>query len=224
MGKNAWWFILRRLEMDAREPSTYEEVQELWGCLDILPGMVLGQGEDEWNWCHDDDGIFSTESCRSMVKNGSNITNVFVMEWNTWVPLKVNLFGWKAEMERLPTSDELHKRAFLESTNICPLCEDVLESVEHVLISCYVASVVWQFISSWCGIPPVYAFSVRDLLKEHANVRARDRRRKAIQSIILTACWCLWKTRNETLFNKTQVSIRRLKEDIKRNSFLMGEE
>lgn len=117
---------------------------------------------------------------------------VFTMEWNKLVPLKVNLFGWKAEMGRFATSDALCKRKVLNETNWCPLCEGERESVEHILLSCYVASEIWQFISSWCGIPPIYAFEIRDLLKTHLLGDHGKNKRKAIHSVILTACWCVF--------------------------------
>ncbi|XP_076930957.1 uncharacterized protein LOC143595955 [Bidens hawaiensis] len=113
-------------------------------------------------------------------------------------------------MDRIATSDALFKRNVVNEIIWCPLCEGEKESAVHVLTSCYVATVIWQFISSWCGLNPVYAFDVRDLLKIHLTCGVDKIKQKALQALILTTCWCIWKARNEAIFDNKRVSVNRI--------------
>ncbi|KAL8245015.1 hypothetical protein R6Q59_011273 [Mikania micrantha] len=60
---------------------------------------------------------------------------------------------------------------------------------------------LWQQISIWCKVTPIFAFEVRDLLELFKVHPVKESHKKVFHSIIITACWCLWKLRNEVVFN-----------------------
>ncbi|KAJ0934115.1 hypothetical protein HanRHA438_Chr03g0103761 [Helianthus annuus] len=37
---------------------------------------------------------------------------IILFEWVKWVPKKINIFGWRAKQNRLPTLAELQKRTY----------------------------------------------------------------------------------------------------------------
>ncbi|KAK1411374.1 hypothetical protein QVD17_37922 [Tagetes erecta] len=53
--------------------------------------------------------------------------------WNNWVPIKVNIFGWLAEMERIATGTALSQRGISLDTTCCPLCGDYEETATHLI-------------------------------------------------------------------------------------------
>ncbi|KAK1415847.1 hypothetical protein QVD17_31635 [Tagetes erecta] len=61
---------------------------------------------------------------------------------------------------------------------------------------------------------------LRLLFKSHKSINGSRLKKKAIQAIILTACWKIWKTRNEKVFDGKPVNITNLLHDIKSLSFL----
>ncbi|XP_076951458.1 uncharacterized protein LOC143624838 [Bidens hawaiensis] len=121
------------------EPATSLELQEFCDCLDLLPGRTLGIMKDKWKWALGKEGEFTIKSVQDQIQK-SRARSVFVMEWNRWVSLKINLFGWRAEMGRIATWDALFKRNVVNEIKWCPLCEGEKESAAYVLMSCYVAT------------------------------------------------------------------------------------
>ncbi|MFS7898099.1 putative reverse transcriptase zinc-binding domain-containing protein [Helianthus anomalus] len=94
---------------------------------------------------------------------------------------------WKALQDRLPTLEGLSKRNIHVESLTCKLCWEGTENSEHLLTSCYVASIVWDFVSQWCGIPNIYTFSVRDLVKVHKKAFNNKQKNKGVQAISCTA-------------------------------------
>ncbi|KAJ0837230.1 putative reverse transcriptase zinc-binding domain-containing protein [Helianthus annuus] len=89
---------------------------------------------------------------------------------------KVNIFACRAEQDRLATLKGLQKRNTLHGPITCRLCGKIDEDANHLFVSCDVASVVWQKVSTWCKIPPIYAFEVRDLLNIHNNLHLSEQK------------------------------------------------
>ncbi|KAL8242915.1 hypothetical protein R6Q59_013217 [Mikania micrantha] len=94
------------------------------------------------------------------------------------------------------------------------------ETTIRLFTFCYAANIVWQFVSSWCKMQPIFVFSIQVLLEIHRSANGEHLKRKAIHVVILTAIWCLWRSRNERIFKGRRVSILSLKEEIKSLSFL----
>ncbi|KAK1431592.1 hypothetical protein QVD17_08053 [Tagetes erecta] len=195
------------------------ETQQLQQCINYLKQIHISSGKDQWQWTRDSTGIFTVSSMKAALTS-TPARNNFILQWNGWVPIKVNIFGWRAEKERITTSLALSSRGVHLESHACPLCGDYMETTEHLLVSCSVARLVWQFISSWCHIPPLYVFSVKDLLEAHKSINGLTIKKKAIQAIVLTACWKIWVTRNEKVFDGKSVNITKLMQDIKSLGFL----
>ncbi|KAJ0680603.1 putative reverse transcriptase zinc-binding domain-containing protein [Helianthus annuus] len=142
------------------------------------------------------------------------------MEWCKWVPTKVNIHSWRMEMGKIATGVALKNRNVQLGEPLCPLCGSDDESVDHLFIACQAASVIWNGISSWCKIPNIFAFSIKDLLGIYKEIRASESKKEAVQGIILIACWSLWRARNNLMFSHIEIRIDRILSEVKALGFL----
>ncbi|KAL8215675.1 hypothetical protein R6Q57_022512 [Mikania cordata] len=74
-------------------------------------------------------------------------------------------------------------------------------------------------IESWCKLPPIFAFSFRDLLELPKSVARGKHSKELILSIIQTTVWCIWKARNDVIFNQRKVPKEKNVEEIKALSY-----
>ncbi|XP_021995203.1 uncharacterized protein LOC110892342 [Helianthus annuus] len=115
--------------------------------------------------------------------------------------------------------DTLKKRNIDRGDQTCVLCGDCDETVEHLFTSCSLSSMVWSIISSWCKIPVIWAFSVKDLLESHEFSGLNGKKKEIVQGIIIFGCWSIWKARNDFRFNDKPVKLEDIIRDIKSYGF-----
>ncbi|KAJ0911011.1 putative RNA-directed DNA polymerase [Helianthus annuus] len=204
----------------AREPSSDQELAELAELNVIISQVNITDSLDTWGWTTEHANEFSVKEIKTMIQNNDTSGNLNRFEWNRWVPRKVNIFGWRMNLDRLPTKAALARRNITMDSVTCPLCCERDETAEHIFGSCYVSSVIWHLVSRWLSIPPIYAFTISDLLQVHKHSTKTSRTKNMIHAIILTTCWHLWNLRNEVIFSGRRVDISRLLADIKAKSFL----
>ncbi|KAJ0941282.1 putative reverse transcriptase zinc-binding domain-containing protein [Helianthus annuus] len=195
-------------------------MSELSALSAAMSSVTLGSSADSWKWLGDRSGTFSVSSVRKVLRDQDDVAGRFILDWCKWMPSKCNLFVWRAELDRIPTSDALAKRGVVVGDGLCPLCKDVSESVEHLFTSCYFSVVLWQKISRWVRLPPIFAFSFRDLLELHKAEYVKAADRVAIQGIIIVSCWCLWQARNKAIFSESEPKVDKVFNEIKSLGFL----
>lgn len=181
-----------------RLPATSSELLQLQSCSAFVQQTVLSQDAETWSWVDSKDGKFSVAECRNMLTKHAVPFPPF--QWIKGVPKKVSIFGWRAAQDRLPTRVGLKRRKMIQGDSLCKICGEGEEDADHLFTSCYMASMIWQKISIWCNIPPIYAFTMKDLLQIHNNIGENGRKKKLIRVVIIAACWIIWKARNELIF------------------------
>ncbi|KAM0067788.1 hypothetical protein Hdeb2414_s0002g00065421 [Helianthus debilis subsp. tardiflorus] len=97
---------------------------------------------------------------------------------------------------------------------MCWLCGNCLESVDHFFTACHFSQTVWQIVATWCHIQPIFAFHIKDLLDIHKPMNLSKRRRKALQAVIMTVIWSIWKSRNEAVFRAKDPNMKRNMEEV----------
>ncbi|KAL8265324.1 hypothetical protein R6Q59_023454 [Mikania micrantha] len=197
------------------------EVMELVeNCTNLVKSVNYSGGLDHWKWMADSSGVFHVNSIRKLCNSRYQQSDRLIMQWNKGVPIKVNILAWKAHLDRLPTADALAKRGIHVDSSICALCGDCHESTSHLFTACYIANMIWSGITNWCNLQlPIFVFSVEDLLQLHQKIHGSARKKDAFHVVILTAFWCIWKLRNDSIFRGRRRSYRGLMEEIKALSF-----
>ncbi|XP_076954216.1 uncharacterized protein LOC143628536 [Bidens hawaiensis] len=113
----------------------------------------------------------------------------------------------------------LVKRNIQVEDDRCLLCDVGFESADHITTGCLVASVVWDHISQWCKVPPIFGFTVRDLLDLYKSMELGDVEKEVFHGIVIVACWRIWMARNEKFFKGKEVKIEELIGDIKSSGY-----
>ena len=156
------------------------------------------------------DGIFSVKSCFNSLDHSSAVPFPWRIIWSTFVPTKVGFFAWEASWGKVLTQDQLKRRGW-NLANRCPLCCDEEETINHILIHCSKAKVLWDLLFSLFGVNWVLPFSVRDtLLGWHAPLKDK-KHSKVWQAAPLCLFWMVWKERNRLAFNGGVLNIQKLK-------------
>ncbi|XP_022024125.1 uncharacterized protein LOC110924425 [Helianthus annuus] len=203
-----------------QDPTEEDESVELNDLMDLLWNISLTSRSDGWHWLGNNSGTFSVGSVKSLIINSFDFSSRYVMKWCSWVPIKCNLFAWKAEMNMIPTAEALKNRGMLITDEVCPLCNSAEETVDHLFTSCIVFSVIWHKVCLWSRVPLFYAFSFRDLLEMHNHCGKKNEEKEVFHGIILITCWCVWKARNDLRFNGVNFKIENIFSDIRSLGYL----
>lgn len=116
-----------------------------FGELSRLIGNLVLSSEQQDGWRWNPNGKFIVNNLSKLIDVailGSNVMSCKV-DWNRFVPRKVNICIWEAVNYRLPTRANLLLRGLLISSSLWPLCGFEEESIYHNILSCLVVSQIW---------------------------------------------------------------------------------
>ncbi|GJR70222.1 reverse transcriptase domain, reverse transcriptase zinc-binding domain protein [Tanacetum coccineum] len=127
---------------------------------------------DKGSWLLGEDGEFKVKELSRLieVKNLHGESGGQATVWNKLVPLKVNIFVWRALKGRLPVRMELDRRGIDLDWVFCPSCNNSVESCAHSLVTCDLAMSVWEKIFSWWKLGIVNAFTIDEFFSSYGNV------------------------------------------------------
>ena len=94
---------------------------------------------------------------------------------------------------------------------ICSLCCAEEEMIDHILVHCSKARVLWDFVFSLFGVNWVLPFTVRDTLLDWFASFKDKKHRKVWRAAPLCLFWTVWKERNRIVFDNEVLLIQRLK-------------
>ncbi|CAJ2637710.1 unnamed protein product [Trifolium pratense] len=185
--------------------------------------------QDTWRWVPGNTGFFSVKSCYNWLLEqcqieelSSNVLIAIKKLWRNDVPSKVNFFGWRLLLERLPTRMALHHRGILNNVHelSCVFCFLDNEDCNHLFFLCPFSKRIWEAIFKWIGkrFPPNnkgwnHFVLFGDMVKSKKGERVRH-------LIWLATSWNIWKLRNSVIFKGALPNALLLLDDIKFSSWV----
>jgi hypothetical protein len=112
-------------------------------------------------------------------------------------------FVWTAVLGKILTHDNLRRRGIVV-VKWCIMCKRHGESVDHLLLHCDVARVVWSYFFSLFGVEWVMPSSVLDLLSGCGTLLGHGSAIRIWKQVPLCV---LWRERNFRLFEDVEVTI-----------------
>ncbi|PWA36201.1 RNA-directed DNA polymerase, eukaryota, Reverse transcriptase zinc-binding domain protein [Artemisia annua] len=90
-------------------PSNTNELYQLQEMLSQLRSVILTNEKDSWKWACNASGIFTTKSMKNQLIKTTYGPNHWIFPWNHLAPTKVNIFGWRLEMNRKAINPFCHE-------------------------------------------------------------------------------------------------------------------
>ncbi|XP_071713701.1 uncharacterized protein [Rutidosis leptorrhynchoides] len=138
---------------------------------------------------------------------------------NNLIPLKIGIFIWRVLRKRIATKEELDRRGIDLDTLLCPICNDVVESVDHAIYSCKSAKEIWSGILKWWNLPLPLSSTLEEMIKCSCIATKNSRKKKVWQAIVWVTCYLIWKSRNLKVFKKDGWATSKIISEIQVKSF-----
>ncbi|KAL4560915.1 hypothetical protein LXL04_033071 [Taraxacum kok-saghyz] len=136
----------------------------------------------------------------------SKVSNYNFSEANdTWI--------WELEAsanDRIPTRLNLRDKGIELHSVLCPVCEEVGESAAHLFLACMDSVVLWRKIALWWGVNPPDLASINSMLCWSEMEQMDVETRRSFDAVVLTTFWVIWTFRNNLLFGKSKLRLRRV--------------
>ena len=129
-----------------RDGSEHQQLVDLYSRLELVS---LSQSNDRWVCDLSGDGEFRVREVRNFLDNLFLPSHSEPTRWIKYIPIKVNVFVWRARRDCLPTRVNLIRRGITLESCLCPLCHSEEEDINHVLFRCEVAQIIVRRICRW---------------------------------------------------------------------------
>ncbi|GKE25090.1 RNA-directed DNA polymerase, eukaryota, reverse transcriptase zinc-binding domain protein, partial [Tanacetum coccineum] len=118
----------RRLVRDGVERKQWNDLCE------ILDHIILSSSKDRWYCDLSGDGEFRVKEVRSCLDNILLPSSDVPTRWVSLIPIKINIniFAWRARLDRLPTRSNLACRGIVMDSVFCPICGSDTETISHI--------------------------------------------------------------------------------------------
>lgn len=131
--------------------------------------------------------------------------------WKTSAPPNVKIFFWLVMHGRCWTADRRFRHG-LQDSNTCIICDQGVETMDHILLGCVFSREVYDF---WLRkLHLQYDVVVEDSPAIQWWLRSRKAlprpQRCGFDSLFFLIGWAIWKERNARTFNGVSTSAARL--------------
>ncbi|GKE39699.1 RNA-directed DNA polymerase, eukaryota [Tanacetum coccineum] len=115
----------------------------------FIDSVSLSSSLDRWVCNAFGDGIFRVKDIQNSIDDLFLPSGPEITRWVKFIPIKINVFTWRARRDCLPTRANLIRRCvFIESVN-CPICGLHEENAHHIFFQCDLAQAVLRRICRW---------------------------------------------------------------------------
>ncbi|XP_071695842.1 uncharacterized protein [Rutidosis leptorrhynchoides] len=178
-----------------------QEFVELKGLLSSV--SINSNRPDSSKWTLATNGLFKVSLLSHAIDD--KILNVHSSVQGTLhnylVPKKIEIFAWRALKKRLLVRLELDKRGIDLHSSRCPVSDEDLESVDHVLVSCKSAKEIWVHIFKWWNVVLNDNLNVTDLLGgDNPATPMSDLGKSIWVAIKWIGAYSIWKNLNNIVF------------------------
>ena len=129
-------------------PTKYDDLLTL---LSLLQSCHLTPLDDAIDWALEKNKSYSIKSLYSCLTDRGVRIRSSDSVWNVKVPLKIKVFLWQIDNNRLPTALSLRQRGW-KGSSLCCLCGNSEDS-NHIYFGCSLACFLW------CGIRDALGWS-----------------------------------------------------------------
>ncbi|XP_071709100.1 uncharacterized protein [Rutidosis leptorrhynchoides] len=203
-------------------PPKWRAETELFHLEDQLKRFAFsGDKEDKWTWKFSPNSSYSVTSLVNLLSEleTSNLPNPIPTQVNKLIPQKIGIFIWRAKQNRLPVRSELDLRGIDLHSTRCPVCDDSIETLDHLMFHCNKAKDIWNRISNWWDINDLNVSNLSELAAaKNQNIKTSTGS-SIWQAIIWITGFHIWKNRNDTVFGKPVLSSPKIVSNIQANSF-----
>nr|GEV77930.1 RNA-directed DNA polymerase, eukaryota [Tanacetum cinerariifolium] len=161
----------------------------------------------------------------SMLEIRSTLDDLFLpssgdaTRWVKYVSIMVNVFAWRARIDRLPTRGNLVTRGVTLDSSLCPVCSLKLEDSQHLFFRCDLAKYISQRICRWWNLQWVDVSSFVDWYSWFASIRMSVKLKTMLEGVFYTSWWHIWSFRNSLIFDVSPPRRSMIFDDIVSSSF-----
>ncbi|GJX38590.1 RNA-directed DNA polymerase, eukaryota [Tanacetum coccineum] len=214
MGASSVSASFRRDVRDGAERQQWDDLSS------IMNSVVLSSSKDRWTCDLSGDGEFKVKVIRNFIDDLFLPSSDVATRWVKFIPIKVNVFSWRARRDRLPTRVNLSRRGVLLDSHLCPLCNAAMEDVQHVFFRCDVARVVLRKICRWWDLDWQEICSFSDWDAWFLSFRLSSRLKSILEGVFYVAWWRIWRLRNQLVFDASPPNRSTIFDDIVRVSLV----
>ncbi|GJT87385.1 kinase-like domain-containing protein [Tanacetum coccineum] len=196
---------------DVRDGAERQQWDDLSSILNLV---VLSSSKDRWTCDLSGDGEFKVKVIRNFIDDLFLPSSDVATRWVKFIPIKVNVFSWRARRDRLPTRVNLSRRGVLLDSHLCPLCNAAMEDVQHVFFRCDVARVVLRKICRWWDLDWQEICSFSDWDAWFLSFRLSSRLKSILEGVFYVAWWRIWRLRNQLVFDASPPNRSTIFDDI----------
>eukprot|EP00253_Pinus_taeda_P026822 PITA_26822 len=194
------WKSAIQLSLPQRWHTTWDEYREA-----LMESHIhITEGPDELIWHKVDHGVYTPKDGYIHLIEGKKPTDCaswWQSLWKLSASPRSRLFSWCLLRNKVPTGDQLMKRAFHGPT-WCVFCKADSESIVHLFLQCRATR------SVWCNIKPHinYAgeWSGLDMIRAWTDWGKNKNGSKMINLPIIVN-WAIWKSRNNIIFENKPI-------------------
>ncbi|GKC93798.1 RNA-directed DNA polymerase, eukaryota [Tanacetum coccineum] len=170
--------------------------------------------DDRWDFTLHHSNMYFVSVMRKYIDSRSLLTEGNKTRWNKLVPIKINILAWRLINDRLPTRSNLDSRGIDLHSLLCPVCDDVIESAQHLFLHCNLACNLWSSVFKWWKVDNV-PNTILDLITWVDSANLPDVAKNILDGVILTTVWVIWRYRNKICFDEKPPRKDTLMDDIK---------
>jgi hypothetical protein len=195
---------------DIEGQLSVQVLRDFWWLWDLLDGFHLMPGvPGQHSWTLKASGVYSSKSAYNAFFMGAVLFEPADRIWHSWAPPRCKFFMWLAAWNRCWTADRLAHKG-LDHLELCSLCDQEEENINHLLVNCVFARSVWFAVLSSVNLhslaPDFQDYKLQDWWSR-AEKRVQKQHKKGFNSLVILVAWCIWKHSNACIFYGTPPSV-----------------